>query len=774
MDRKIRSVILCSMFATVVAAYPYSGKVVDESGTPLAGVTVILRNDSTVAYTGLTDFDGRFDTNGNPGEMTLKFRYLGYEEETLQPKYGGNVGDITMIRESVSLDGIAVVADNKKVEYDFNSFRLSKSQLERYSNIYEALSEIPLVTLGDELRVRGEVGVLLLINGVKASLDEFKAISKQDLKEIRVYDMPPARFSQEENVKNVIELITKADITGGNTYISLSETPSQWVRADNGVRSFYNYGRNRFSVAYNQNFNRSDKGTEDATITYHTAGGDLTKESKGMGSYVRNSEQNFSAAYMYSNPYGKESTQFNAGFKGAFTDTDRRNLSAVTYPGRNQPGGILSRSDESTDMTKFDMDMYFHRTFGPRHFLMANLVATTYSTSVSSVYGEENEAMAQEYTHTPSSYDEYTLRNHSDNRLYSLIGEVDYDLSGLGPGKLTTSGRYYWQRTRYSGDSSESHLLRNEAMLTMSYRLWLKQIFLRGQLAGTYTNLFNDADNRRETSLRFTPQLQVYWPVSNKVTLAALYTRTSVSPTAAQLTSQVRPVDKGYYVTGNPNLTSYASNYFNLGQSFATRYFEYSIVLNYTLAPGMIVPSYFGYEDNVTESLANAGAVNMFSGSLTLTFRPVAGMTIGCNFIGGNNRIKVGSEDWNIPTYRCNAWVRYSTPRWNFSASYQAPGRDGIGFMKRKRMQAYSIGAGYSPRSDMEVGLTLSDFFIHPVEEQWSVEQALVDFHKTFHAGSFRNKVSVHFSWNLSYGRRRIQDNRNISDSDDDSGLLAF
>ena len=245
MDRKIRSVILCSMFATVVAAYPYSGKVVDESGTPLAGVTVILRNDSTVAYTGLTDFDGRFDTNGNPGEMTLKFRYLGYEEETLQPKYGGNVGDITMIRESVSLDGIAVVADNKKVEYDFNSFRLSKSQLERYSNIYEALSEIPLVTLGDELRVRGETGVLLLINGVKASPDEFKAISKQDLKEIRVYDMPPARFSQEEKVKNVIELITKADITGGNTYISLSETPSQWVRADNGVRSYSNFAHRR-------------------------------------------------------------------------------------------------------------------------------------------------------------------------------------------------------------------------------------------------------------------------------------------------------------------------------------------------------------------------------------------------------------------------------------------------------------------------------------------------------------------------------------------------
>lgn len=56
-------------------AIPVSGKVTDEDGTPLAGVTVSLKNNPSIRTN--TNTDGRYALPNVPGDAVLEFRHLG-------------------------------------------------------------------------------------------------------------------------------------------------------------------------------------------------------------------------------------------------------------------------------------------------------------------------------------------------------------------------------------------------------------------------------------------------------------------------------------------------------------------------------------------------------------------------------------------------------------------------------------------------------------------------------------------------------------------------
>ena len=78
------SVILTLLLAFVVQLsfaqqQTVSGTVIDESGLPLPGATVIIKGTSTGTS---TDFDGKYSINVNSGEV-LVFSYVGYAEQSI-------------------------------------------------------------------------------------------------------------------------------------------------------------------------------------------------------------------------------------------------------------------------------------------------------------------------------------------------------------------------------------------------------------------------------------------------------------------------------------------------------------------------------------------------------------------------------------------------------------------------------------------------------------------------------------------------------------------
>ena len=87
-----------------------SGKVVDEGGVPLPGVTVLVEGTNRGAS---TTFEGTYAIKASDKEESLKFSYIGFETQTI--KIGNQSSIDVILKESLeSLEEVQVVAFQKQ------------------------------------------------------------------------------------------------------------------------------------------------------------------------------------------------------------------------------------------------------------------------------------------------------------------------------------------------------------------------------------------------------------------------------------------------------------------------------------------------------------------------------------------------------------------------------------------------------------------------------------------------------------------------------------
>lgn len=743
---------------TLLPIYGYMGRVVGDDGKTIEGAAVKILSGDSVVFVTATDFEGRFNTGMYGQGYELEIHTDGYENFKTTPQ-GYNLGDITLERTATDLMEIVVKPKDYIQEFDHKTFTLSNRQLEKYSTMWKALGELPGVDVIGGLTYRGRQGVTILLNGIRVTQEEIAALSKSDVRDIQIYDVPPSRFADGETT-SVINIRTKRNITGGNTSISLSETPYHWFKSNNSAYSFYNYGKNRFTAFYRNQFYYTDNNTTDEDMRYHTLSGTIEKKRHGLPSNIRNNEHEFGAGYMYSDPDGKEATQFNANFSGTASNNRRASYSETTY---SNGDSYRSHTPGRETILNLKLDLYFHRTLGEHHALFANVVGTTYGTTDKSSFHEYSDIDNKPYFEAETSY-----TGHN----YSLIGDLAYNWFATNNGRLDAGAKYYWQRSNQDTEGTASHMIKNQASVYTGWRWNLGPVFLYGKAEGTYISTNFNSGAETESRWDFTPMLYASWSPNEKVNILATYYRYGMSPSSSDMTTQIRVKDNGLLQKGNPNLQAYSNNSFNLSQSLTTRYFDYSLNFTFLYAPGKIIPSYSRERDYVIESLTNANRANTILGSLYIKVKPFEGFSIGGNGVLGKAYLKADGESWNTPTYRFNAYVSYFNKRWEYNINYQFPGMESYGMFKRKRLQSLSFYAAYRPMPDMSIGINVDNPFMKATEETWSVINSIASTHTRSYSPSFSSSIAISFSWNFSYGRRRVEDNKSLQNNDDDSGLL--
>jgi len=94
----------------------YSGIVTENDGTPLIGVSVLVKNTTNGT---VTDIDGRFTLQASPGDY-LVFSYVGYE--TIEVQLTNNTSlSITMNDESIYLNEMVVVGYGQMKKSDLTA-----------------------------------------------------------------------------------------------------------------------------------------------------------------------------------------------------------------------------------------------------------------------------------------------------------------------------------------------------------------------------------------------------------------------------------------------------------------------------------------------------------------------------------------------------------------------------------------------------------------------------------------------------------------------------
>ena len=95
-------------FATcfAAAAANVTGQVVDNTGEPLPGVSVMVVGSATMGTT--TDLDGNYTLAGIPDDATLRFSYVGFVSQD-QKVAGRKTVDVTLLENNQVLEEVVVI-----------------------------------------------------------------------------------------------------------------------------------------------------------------------------------------------------------------------------------------------------------------------------------------------------------------------------------------------------------------------------------------------------------------------------------------------------------------------------------------------------------------------------------------------------------------------------------------------------------------------------------------------------------------------------------------
>ncbi|MDE5808799.1 MAG: SusC/RagA family TonB-linked outer membrane protein [Muribaculaceae bacterium] len=131
--------LFTSGFTAVAQAQRATGTVVDETGEPLPGVSVIVAGKAGGVS---TDFDGKFSLAANKGDV-IKFSYIGYKPAEV--KFDGQPINLTLQPDAANLDEVVVTAlgikkDRKALGYSVSEMKSEEILENKSPNVVNALA----------------------------------------------------------------------------------------------------------------------------------------------------------------------------------------------------------------------------------------------------------------------------------------------------------------------------------------------------------------------------------------------------------------------------------------------------------------------------------------------------------------------------------------------------------------------------------------------------------------------------------------------------------
>ena len=171
---------LLALSALVMAqTYSFSGRVTNERRVAIDGAQVLLSASDSLAAMALTDPEGRFRIEGLArGSYRVVVLLAGYNtfERALEIKAGDERADFLLTPEArVDLEGVTVTgnrADLVERTATGEIFHLSEKMKGEARNIYQALREIPLLSVNEtdrDIRMADGSTPIILVNGVRRS-----------------------------------------------------------------------------------------------------------------------------------------------------------------------------------------------------------------------------------------------------------------------------------------------------------------------------------------------------------------------------------------------------------------------------------------------------------------------------------------------------------------------------------------------------------------------------------------------------------------------------
>lgn len=642
--------------------YQVKGQVIEKlSGNGVPYATVILKNDSIKEKKmQACDVSGHFSiTVLTPHNYILTVSAVGYREFSIPVNVFEQMTDLGTLSldEGIEIKEVTITAQKPLVKVDVDKivYSMESDPEAQTNNALEMLRKIPLITVDVEenITLNGQSNFKVLINGKSSSMmssnfkEVLKSLPANTIKDIEVITNPSSKYDA-EGVGGIINIITlKKTLNGYNGSVSSgidSRGSFNWsAYLATKINKFSFSGRyyaNQFrqpeskTMAANEYFNNTDYhfSNSNGNNTYKGLSNGFT----GEGSYDIDSLNLISLSF-----WGYQANYNNNSFietQYLNTTGEITRMYATALNSKNNYATLSGNIDYQKTFKKPDKSLTFS-------YKLDNNPRTT--KSITDIEGltnyptyfqhSENDALGREQTFQTDYYDPLTKmhqieggikfilrQNTSTSEIYrdtvklDNSNELDYDQYILGAyagyvfkwKKLSTKTGFRMERTWNDGLSRTS---------------------------GVNTNFTNRL-------LNIVPYVTLSYMPKVGRTIKLSYTQRLSRPGIWYLNPYVNNIDSMNISQGNPLLKSEISHSFELGYTYFTPKFNFSLTSSASFVNNSIERiSTVQTNGGTISTYENIGKNQRYGMNLYITYRPSG--KINVNFNGGGNYSKLEANN---------------------------------------------------------------------------------------------------------------------------------
>ena len=535
-----------SLCEVMVGQLKLRGRVADEQGDAVLGVTILLLSGDTLTAGGISDTKGEFIIREVPkASYNVRLSAIGYKplEQTLRLDNDRNLGTIRMEAVSYALDEVTVSGDQRAIiqqDASGSTFHVSEKLKAEAHNVYQALLEIPLLSVNETERsikmVDGSQPIIL-INGVRKSGAE-AAIDPRMIERVEVIENASSRYLAEEGVTSVLNIQVKRAA-------QRSQTVNLWGREiPNGKFGLYggNYQLEQANLSFYANGMLFYFHHDDGEREGWSDSGSLLRRYKGTRRYnATNLDLNLGGDWLIS-----ERDQLIYGVNLINNPSKTYASEQGTQTAHGEETSYTASSYLNSDYFMGSYNLLYRHTFTSDRHLELTARANHYNTSP--------EGWREEQGERNSYRKEIQMENR--RKVFRLEGNYDF----VWPKRLAFNVglNAFYQQARIA-DAARFDYKEAREYLYADMRSLAKRPFSYALSVGLDV-VTRDASGANKSYVNFLPTLNLAYKASPSGTFRLNLGRQRTSPSLSALNPLNTSTDSLYVTEGNPYLLPELSN----------------------------------------------------------------------------------------------------------------------------------------------------------------------------------------------------------------------
>lgn len=282
--------ILLTIPTLLLSQVQLKGKVIDNT-EPVVWANVALTTlNGEIITGGITDDNGTFNLNTEPGNYKLIISFIGYTnfEKEINLSENLDLGTIILKEDANSLDEVVITHHKKLIEQkpDRLIFNVENSVTAVGGDALDALSIAPgLRVQNNSINLLGRGESRVMINGRLLQLtgedlvNYLSSIASDNIKKIEIITSPPAKFEAEGNGGLINIILKKGRLNSWKNTISVVDNINTYNFLT--LRNSLLYNKNKLSLSLNINGTKGNyRNLEEFQVFYPNSTWDININSK--------------------------------------------------------------------------------------------------------------------------------------------------------------------------------------------------------------------------------------------------------------------------------------------------------------------------------------------------------------------------------------------------------------------------------------------------------------------------------------------------------------